>query len=110
MNTQRTILKVENTEAGKQYIAQLRNEVKAHNLKERATELLTPGYVAKLKRVDLFGRLGKNNPNRHKYSIRGGRYSFKSQARIDLKDSAYIAIYVNNVVRSKFGGYTLVCQ
>jgi hypothetical protein len=110
MNTQRTVLRVKNNEAGKQYIEQLRNEVKAHNLRERLKEMESPDYVGKFKRVDLYGRLGKNNPNRHKYSISSRRSIFRSHTRIRLEDASHIAVYINNVVRSKFGGYTLVCS
>jgi|688.fasta_scaffold348029_2 hypothetical protein len=110
MNTQRTVLRVKNNEAGKQYIEQLRNEVKAHNLRERLKEMESFDYVGKFKRVDLYGRLGKNNPNRHKYSIFSGRSIFRSHTRIRLEDASHIAVYINNVVRSKFGGYTLVCS
>lgn len=107
MNTQRTILKVENNTDGKAIIAHLRREAKIHNMKERVREMETPGYEGRFKRVDLFGRLGKNNPNRHKYSIRNRRSIFRSHTRIRLEDAAQIAVYVNNVTRCKFGGYKL---
>jgi len=110
MNTQRTILKVENNEVGKTTIFHLRREVKTHNLRERLKEMESPDYVGKFKRVDLYGRLGKNNPNRHKYSISSRRSIFRSHTRIRLEDASHIAVYINNVARSKFGGYTLVCQ
>jgi hypothetical protein len=110
MNTQRTILKVENNEVGKTIIFHLRREVKTHNLRERLKEMESFDYVGKFKRVDLYGRLGKNNPNRHKYSISNRRSIFRSHTRIRLEDASHIAVYVNNVVRSKFGGYTLVCS
>jgi hypothetical protein len=110
MNTQRTILKVENNTDGKAVISNLRREAKIHNMKERVKEMESFDYVGKFKRVDLYGRLGKNNPNRHKYSIFSGRSIFRSHTRIRLEDASHIAVYINNVVRSKFGGYTLVCS
>jgi hypothetical protein len=108
MNTQRTILKVENNTDGKAVISNLRREAKIHNMKERVKEMESPGYEGAFKRVDLYGRLGKNNPNRHKYSSRNRRSIFRTHTRIALKDASHIAVYVNNVVRSKFGGYNLV--
>ena len=108
MNTQRTILRVENNEDGKAVISHLRREAKIHNMKERVKEMETPGYVGAFKRVDLYGRLGKNNPNRHKYSLHSGRSIFRTHTRIALEDASHIAVYVNNVTRSKFGGYNLV--
>jgi hypothetical protein len=108
MNTQRTILKVENNTDGKAVISNLRREAKIHNMKERVKEMESPDYVGKFKRVDLYGRLGKNNPNRHKYSLRNRCSIFRTHTRISLKDASHIAVYVNNVTRSKFGGYNLM--
>jgi hypothetical protein len=107
MKAQRTILKVENNENGKTIIFHLRREVKTHNLRERLKEMESPGYEGAFKRVDLYGRLGKNNPNRHKYSVHSGRSIFRTHTRIALEDASHIAVYVNNVTRSKFGGYKL---
>jgi len=108
MKAQRTILKVENNADGKAVISHLRREAKIHNMKERLKEMETPGYEGKFKRVDIFGRLGKNNPNRHKYSSRGRGWCMRSHARISLEDASHIAVYVNNVTRCKFAPYMLV--
>ena len=106
----RTVLRVNNDEEGKKVIAELRAQAKAHNLIERAKEILDPDYKATFKRIDLFGRLGRNNPNRHKYSVNGKRTIFYKAIRISLKDAAYIAIYCNNIVRNKYSGFKITYQ
>jgi len=103
----RTVLHIDNNAHGKQIIDELRNKAKAHNLMERAKELLDPAYEAVFKRVDLFGRLGRNNPNRGKYSRAGLRSPFGRAIRIPLEDSQYIAVYYNDTVRSQYGGFRL---
>jgi hypothetical protein len=56
---------------------------------------MIPGYEPVFMRVTLFGRLGKNNPNRSKYSTIG-RTSWRNPAqRIALADAAEIAAYIN---------------
>jgi hypothetical protein len=101
----RTILHVDNNEQGKKIIAELRIAAKAHNLMERAKETLDPSYKAVFKRVDLFGRLGRNNPNRHKYSVTGRRSIFYRPIRIAMQDASYIAVYCNDTVRSGYGDF-----
>lgn len=103
----RTVLHVNNNAEGKRIIAELRAEAKAHNLTERAKETLDPNYKGVFKRVDLFGRLGRNNPNRHKYSVTSRRSRFYRAVRIALEDASYIAVYCNNTVRSEYGGFKL---
>ena len=102
----RTVFTVTNDSSGQETIQQLRKEVKAHNLVERSKEILNPTYVATFKRVDLYGRLGKNNPNSHKYK-KGGVHSnfFGASPRVLLVDSAYIAVYVNNTRRVQYGAW-----
>lgn len=90
----RTVLKVTNDNAGWNVIRALRTEAKAYNLREKAASLLDPNYKAVYKRVVLFGRLGKNNPNRSKYAKRPGSWRNPAQ-RIALADAAEIAIYIN---------------
>ena len=103
----RTILHVDNNSHGKAIIAALRAQAKAHNLMERAKESLDPTYRGTFKRIDLFGRLGRNNPQRHKYSVTGRRTRFYRAVRIALKDASYIAVYCNDTVRDAFGGFKL---
>jgi hypothetical protein len=99
----RTILHVDNNEHGKKIIASLRIQAKAHNLMERAKETLDPSYEAVFKRVDLFGRLGRNNPNRYKYSVVARRRGYRRSLRISMQDAQYIAVYYNNIVRTNYG-------
>ena len=103
----RTVLHVDNNEIGKKTIADLRVKAKAHNLTERAKETLDPNYKAVFKRVDLYGRLGRNNPNRSKYSVTGRRSRWHRAVRIALEDANYIAVYCNETVRCVYGGFML---
>ena len=104
--TKRTAFTVTNDSSGHETIQRLRKEVKAHNLIERSKEVLDPTYVATFRRVDLYGRLGKNNPNSQKYKRGGPRSSlFGATPRVILADSAYIAVYVNNTRRYQWMGW-----
>lgn len=100
----RTIQHVYNNEEGKKIIAELRSQAKAHNLMERAKEALNPKYVATFKQIRVFGRLGRNNPNRHKYAL-ANRTTYA--VHVKLQDAEKIAVYCNETVRSQFGGFKL---
>lgn len=100
----RTILHVDNNEQGKKIISELRSHAKAHNLSERAKETLDPNYKAIFKQIRTFGRLGRNNPNRHKYAL-ANRTTYA--VHVKLQDAARIAVYCNETVRSQFGGFRL---
>lgn len=91
----RTIQHVYNNEEGKKIIAELRAAAKAHNLMERAKETLNPKYVATFKQVRTFGRLGRNNPNRHKYAL-ANRTTYA--VHVKLQDAAKIAVYCDSVM------------
>ena len=106
----RTVLHVNNDADGRALISELRVQAKAHNLRERAKEALDPTYKAVFRRIDLFGRLGRGNPMRHKYSVNGKRTIFYKPIRISLKDAAYIAVYCNNIVRNKYSGFKITYQ
>lgn len=104
--TKRITFTVTNDASGNETIKQLRKEVKAHNLVERSKEVLDSNYVATFKRVDLYGRLGKNNPNSHKYKKGGVHAHWLGGApRILLADSAKIAVYVNYTQRFEYRGW-----
>lgn len=90
----RTVLKVPNNNDGWNVIKHHRAIAKAYNLRERANEIMIPGYEPVFMRIALFGRLGKNNPNRHKYAKRPGSWRNPAQ-RIALADAAEIAVYIN---------------
>lgn len=97
----RTVLKVKNDKDGWALIKSLRLESKIYNLHEKAHALSDPSYDPVFKRVVLFGRLGKNNPNRSKYS-KVGRSSWSNPAqRISLQDAAEIAVYINPMRKMK---------
>lgn len=87
-----------------QTIAELRSQAKAHNLTERAKETLDPNYKAVFKQIRVFGRLGRNNPNRHKYTL-ANRNTYA--VHVKLQDAAKIAVYCNNTVRNQWGGFRL---
>ena len=75
----RTVLKVKNDNQGWNVIKHHRVTAKAYNLRERANELTIPGYEPVFMRVDLFGRLGKNNPNRSRVAQRGIANTIRTQ-------------------------------
>lgn len=100
----RTIQHVDNNSHGKAIIAALRAQAKAHNLMERAKESLNPTYRGAFKQVRVFGRLGRNNPNRHKYAF-GNRKTYA--VHIKPEDAATFAVYYNDTVRDAFGGFKL---
>ena len=103
----RTVLHVNNDADGRALISELRVQAKAHNLRERAKEALDPTYKAVFRRIDLFGRLGRGNPMRHKYSVTGRRTRFYRAIRIALEDASYFAVYCNETVRAQGGGFKL---
>ena len=71
-------------------IKELRKTIKIQNLIDRTMALQDPNFVPITRRVSLYGRLGKNNPNSDVY-----RYKFgNGYQRIDIKHAATIDIYV----------------
>lgn len=89
----RTVFKVPNNANGRAIISNYRSIAKAYNLRERANEIRIPGYEPIFMRVVLYGRLGKNNPNRSKYAKPSG--SWRPIQRVSLDDAAEIAVYIN---------------
>lgn len=78
------------SEEGKSFIAALRKSVKADND-------LTSDHP---RRVCLKGRMGKNNPNAYKYSVKGNKSSWfgsHSHQTIKLADAAKADIYIYNI-------------
>lgn len=58
---------VNNDAEGQVRIAQLRKEVRIFNAEERLKALKDSSYARQIAKVDIFGRLGKNNANAQRY-------------------------------------------
>lgn len=68
-------------------IEELRKTFKIQNLIDRTMALQDPNFIPITRKVSLFGRLGKNNPN-------SDIYRYKGYQRIAVKHAATIDIYV----------------
>lgn len=99
-----TVIKVKNDADGLQFIADLRKQAKAENAKSRAKATLDESYEPVFVRVVIFGRLGKNNPNSWIYKQRNSGYRNGYQ-RIENKHAAELAVYINPVVKSRWGSF-----
>lgn len=76
------------SEVGKEYVTTLRRLVKVED------ELNGTRRYVKLQ-----GRMGKNNPNAHKYSVKNPAYVWSgshSHQCIKLGDAAYADVYIYN--------------
>jgi hypothetical protein len=90
---------VPNTPAGLAKIADLREAVRFENavIRKQAwnakVENVNPHRPLRMK-VAVFGRLGKDNPNRDEYRL-SGRYN--AYQRIAIRHAATLDVYVNDV-------------
>jgi hypothetical protein len=85
---------VNNDAEGKAELNKIRLETKIFNAEEKLKALKDSSYRPIVKRISVYGRLGKNNPNAHKYRT-ANRYSFNNAyARIRIEDAATLDIYV----------------
>jgi hypothetical protein len=96
---------VNNTEGGKGEIENFRKECKIFNAEERIKALKEPGYVPKVKKIAVYGRLGKDNPNAAEYRAanKGWRNAY---ARIRIEDAATLDVYCGTYVKETltYGG------
>lgn len=102
--TEQTVLKVKNDADGKEAIAMLRRQAKQLNARSRAKALLDPSYTPVFVQIATFGRLGKNNKNSWIYRQRNRGFRNGYQ-RIAIEHSSEIAVYINPVVKTVYGGY-----
>ena len=84
---------VVNSDGGRVELENLRKEVKIFNAEERLKELKDPSYEGRVRKVAVFDRLGKNNPNAAKYRAanKGWRNAY---ARIRIADAATLDVYM----------------
>jgi hypothetical protein len=89
-----------NDAEGCAHIAQLRKEIRILNLEEKIKSLKDSSHVRKVSKVDIFGRLGKNNVNAQSYRDAAkkqrktwgfGAYAYQ---RIAIADAATLDVYV----------------
>jgi hypothetical protein len=90
---------VDNTAIGNQEIAIVRHEAKVFNAEQKLANLYDPTYVPKIRKVALFGRLGKNNPNAQKYRDQQRGSWHNAYQRITIADASTIDIYVTEYIK-----------
>lgn len=98
----RAVFKVKNDVAGHEFIANLRAQSRLENAKSKAKALLDPSHTPVYVKIELFGRLGKNNPKSWIYKQRNKGFRNGYQ-RIALADASEIAIYVNPMLKNTWG-------
>ena len=108
MNTNRseTYLKtIANDSYAAETIAAVRAGARAFNRAEKAIAAVStnPHHIRLTKKVDVFGRLGKNNPAALDYQARAQKnrqnYCFANPyQRIAIKDAATLDIYVSTTI------------
>lgn len=83
------------------HIVQLRKEIRIFNLQEKIKALSKHGHQRRVAKVDVFGRLGKNNPNAQGYRDAckkqrslGWGFGAGAYQRIAIKDAATLDVYV----------------
>jgi hypothetical protein len=94
-----------NDTAGHDKIAQLRKEISIWNLEEKLKSLKDPNIIRHTAKVDLFGRLGKNNPNAQGYRDSAKKnknrwFGAGAYQRIAIADAATLDVYVR-VIRNR---------
>jgi hypothetical protein len=92
---------VTNDNTGLEHIAQLRKEIRIFNLEEKIKSLSDPTHLRQVAKLDIFGRLGKNNPNAQDYRdvakkqrSLGWGFGASAYQRIAIKDAATLDVYV----------------
>ncbi len=91
---------VTNDNTGRAHIAQLKNEIRIFNLEQKIKALKDSSYIRQVSKIDIFGRLGKNNANAQKYrdaaKTQRNTWGFGASAyqRIDLADASTLDVYV----------------
>jgi hypothetical protein len=94
------LFSVQNDTAGHAHIAEIRQKTRVHNAEQRLMALQDPSYKPTFLKIEVKGRLGKNNPNAMIYrerakSIMAARFHFGSHAyqNIALKHGATLDVY-----------------
>ena len=90
---------ISNDIEGHEKIAQLRKEISIFNLEEKIKSLKDPNIIRHTAKVDLFGRLGKNNPNAQRYRDLAKKNKNQwcgagAYQRIAIEDATTIDVYV----------------
>jgi hypothetical protein len=104
MNTNRSanyLKSIVNDQSAKDEILKVRAAARIFNLEQKLAQAKDPAHVRLVKKVDVYGRLGKNNPAaleyRHLAAKQRANFTFGAQAyqRIAIKDAATVDIYVS---------------
>jgi hypothetical protein len=103
---------VTNDQDGLVHVNQLRKEIRIFNLEEKIKALNDPTHLPQVAKIDIFGRLGKNNPNAQGYRDAckkqrslGWGFGAGAYQRIAIKDAATLDVYVRKYYSMK--PYTL---
>jgi hypothetical protein len=90
-----------NDKTAKDEILKVQTAAKIFNLEQKLAQAKDPNYARLVQRVDVYGRLGKNNPAALEYRRVAAyqrtkfTYGAHSYQRIAIKDAATIDIYVS---------------
>jgi hypothetical protein len=103
IHTNRTdsyLFSVQNDAAGHAHIAEIRQRTRIHNAEQRLLAMQDPSYKPKFLKIEVRGRLGKENPNAMIYRERAqsrmaARFHFGSHAyqNIAPKHGATLDVY-----------------
>lgn len=104
MNTTRStnyLKSIVNNQTAKDEILKVRADARIFNLEQKLAQAKDPAHIRFVKKVDVYGRLGKNNAAAPEYrqlaAKQRANFTFGTQAysRIAIKDAATIDIYVS---------------
>jgi hypothetical protein len=90
------LFSVQNDAAGHAHISEIRQRTRIHNAEQRLLAMQDPSYKPKFLKIEVKGRLGKNNPNATIYRERAqSRMAFGSHAyqNIAPKHGATLDVY-----------------
>jgi len=94
---------VTNDSEGLKTIAAIRSEVKVFNLEQKILSIKDSSHIRMTKKVALFGRLGKNNPNSDVYRNKVQSYGAGNYQRISIEHAVTIDVYVTTFKTGPYG-------
>ena len=103
IHTNRTdsyLFSVQNDAAGHAHISEIRQRTRIHNAEQRLLAMQDPSYKPKFLKIEVKGRLGKNNPNAMIYRSaaqarmpRGWNFGGHAYQNIAPKHGATLDVY-----------------
>lgn len=104
VNTNRSanyLKSIVNDQTAKDEILKVRADARIFNLEQKLAQAKNPAHIRLVQKVDVYGRLGKNNPAAVEYRERAQKqrrnYNFGANPyqRIAIKDAATVDIYIS---------------